>query len=170
MAGENKFSRFIPRRIFFFCLPGCILVLIVNHHLHTYFCLLIACSNLLALVAGTGAHLHLLQKHIGEVETTDLHYVVVHAHEDSPTPVPLPSHADDREHRHLISTIHIVGLHPSSTQTASPSIIEFEPFAVLRSVLSLDSDASCWLISTDGSPPCSLPLTEDLPGRSPPLA
>lgn len=130
----------------------------------------LALCTLLALVMSTGVHFHLLPEDRHGDDHSFEHHGIIHAHESATDPYSTSSRAGDQEHRHHVQSAQIVGLHSSSIQNVTPSITELEPYVLPASALSLVSDVSCRLLSTDASPPRSYLLTEDLSGRSPPLA
>ncbi len=131
--------------------------------------LLVACNLLLAIVAGNGAHLHVLMDHVHDGEPVHQHDVVVHAHEDAAEPLAPTPLEGNSEHSHVVATLQITGVQQSSSQFASPVVAQLEPWAIPASTWVLAVDTSFWILSTDSSPPTTQVFSENLSGRSPPL-
>lgn len=142
----------------------------MRRSLHIYLGVFLAFSIVLAIVTSTGIHLHVLLEHLHADDPSHLPDVVVHAHEDSPGPISRSGESSDAAHRHSVPSIQIVALQPSSTQGASPIVIELSSIMLPSFVPPSITDGRGLLISTDASPHWSDPFAENLSGRSPPLA
>lgn len=129
-----------------------------------------ACNILLAVVAGNGLHVHLLIDHAHGSAPMHHHDVFVHAHEDAAEPLMPPSLESNSEHRHFVAKLQITGVQQSSSQFASLSVAQLEPWIFPASARALAVDTSFWIVFTDSSPPLTQVFTENLSGRSPPLA